>query len=895
MKVFRIILFLSLCFSFASSYATHNRAGEITYEWIGNNQSQLKYRITITTYTKTSFPSNQADRQSLDSVYLGDTNTPETFARDSYVDLPTDVRINKYTKEHTYSGPGTYTIRFADPNRNGNVRNIPHSITEPFYVESILKISSQLGNNNSPVMTYPPIDQGCVGRIFIHNPGAFDPDPNDRLTYELVVCGGNDGFPILGYTFPSASHSFSLDTITGTLTWDSPVDTGEYNVAINIKQWRRVGQSEYFVGAVRRDMQILIKNCDNYPPVVDAVADTCVLAGDTLSFIVSAHDPDHNKVDLSASGAPMDANLISDPAHFVALNTDSEFVRSRFTWETKCHHVRVQPYFVQFKAADRPAFGSPTLVDLEGVFIRVIAPGPKAVTAMPNGSSIEVNWLTAPCSGVTHYNIYRRGGLFPDTIHCPCDNGVPSFTGYILIGRSNGSDTTYIDNNNGVGLTIGIEYCYLITAMYADSSESCASPQSCASLKKDAPGITNADVRFTDTNNGSVFVGWSKPTELDTVQFTGPYEYRVFRSSGFFGAAFTTSPIIVLTNLNDTAYVDTLIDTKTHAWSYKIELWYTDSADTTVKFKGQTAVASTIFLSIAPTDNALNLSWVEHVPWTNSRYDIFKQNASFTFDSIASVNTPFFSDTGLVNGTEHCYYIRSYGSYFFSGFVDPILNRSQQQCEIPVDNVHPCSPILTVNSDCNNSTNQLVWTNPNNSCADDVLKYYIFFSPREGGNYELIDSILTPTDTNYLHKDLAMISGCYKVVAIDSVGNETMEPLIVCVDTCRQYVLPSVFTPDGNGANDIFHPCDSTTNADLQTKNCPPYKNVKSVELKIYNRWGNLVFETTDKNINWDGKNKDTKKDCSEGVYYYTCKVNFFSVKNEQSKLLHGTIQLIRR
>ena len=227
--------------------------------------------------------------------------------------------------------------------------------------------------------------------------------------------------------------------------------------------------------------------------------------------------------------------------------------------------------------------------------------------------------------------------------------------------------------------------------------------------------------------------------------------------------------------------------------------------------------------------------------------------------------------------------------------MNPIINRSQIECAIPIDNIHPCSPALDVLSDCNANLNQLTWTNPNNTCADDVLKYYIYFGSEENGDFELIDSTLSPTDTVYLHKGLIRLSGCYRVTAVDSVGNETLNPITTCVDTCRQYVLPSVFTPDGDGKNDLFHPCDSTTTLALQTKNCPPYKNVDSIDIKIYNRWGNLVFETNDKNINWDGKNKYTKGDCTDGVYFYTCKVYFFSVKEKQTVDLHGTIQLIRK
>ena len=147
-------------------------------------------------------------------------------------------------------------IRFTDPNRNEGVINIPNSVDVPFYVESELIINPYLGPNSSPILTYPPIDKGCVNRIFIHNPGAFDPE-GDSLAYELVQCAGDGGVPIPGYTFPNASVSFSLDPFTGDLIWNSPVTPGEYNVAFHIKQYK---QGRY-AGYVRRDMQILIGQC----------------------------------------------------------------------------------------------------------------------------------------------------------------------------------------------------------------------------------------------------------------------------------------------------------------------------------------------------------------------------------------------------------------------------------------------------------------------------------------------------------------------------------------------------------------------------------------------------------------------------------------------------------
>ncbi len=889
MKQIRFYLFLFFLISFGENvFATHNRAGEITYEWIGTAPNDYKYRITIITYTKRS--SVNVDRPRLDSVYLGDNLNPTVFIRSQQIQIPNeDINKNVYVKEHTYSGNGRFLIYFIDPNRNEGVVNIPNSVDVPFEVQSLLIINPYLGNNSSPVLTYPPIDKGCVNRIFIHNPGAFDPD-GDSLAYELVQCNVALNTPVPGYSFPNASNSFALNPITGDLVWDSPVTPGEYNVAFHINQYKK-GQ---FAGYVRRDMQILIGECTNNPPFIEVVSDTCVLAGDTLRFDMTAIDPDRNLVEISAFGAVFDSALVGgDPAIFFRTTVpNNDTVVGRFEWAAKCHHVRSSPYTVQFKARDVQPVDSIALVALKTTTIRVIAPGPATVTAIANGNAIDLSWSMSPCSEAIGYHIYRRTNSYPGTIECPCDNGAPSYTGYQLLETLNSIDSVnFSDSNNGQGLAIGVEYCYIITAFFADGSESCASPQTCATLKKDLPVLTHADVTSTDALTGTVYVDWSKPTELDTIQFPGPYEYRVFHSPDFFGNNFTQ--FAVLNDLNDTIIVDSNINTAAGPWSYKVDLYYNNSGVPTLK--GSSTNASTIFLSISPTDNRLNLTWEEFVPWTNTSYDVFRlNNTTLLYDSIATVSVQQFSDTGLANGTQYCYYIRSSGSYSRDGIPSPLYNKSQQLCSVPVDNVHPCATDLEIISDCINNANMLTWVNPNLVCSDDVLKYYIYYSPVDSLNFERIDSILDPNVTSYLHYDLEIISGCYKVTGVDSVGNETLNAIAVCIDTCREYVLPSVFTPNGDGMNDIYHPCDSTTDEQLQSTTCPPYKNVKEIDMKIYNRWGKIVYETKDKDVLWDGKDMESKADCVSGVYFYTCKVYFYRIFGEDVQELHGTIQLIR-
>ena len=98
---------------------------------------------------------------------------------------------------------------------------------------------------------------------------------------------------------------------------------------------------------------------------------------------------------------------------------------------------------------------------------------------------------------------------------------------------------------------------------------------------------------------------------------------------------------------------------------------------------------------------------------------------------------------------------------------------------------------------------------------------------------------------------------------------------------------------DSQSRNDLFHPCDETTSPQLQQLNCPPYRNVKDIDLNIYNRWGNLVFHTTDRDINWDGTEQKSGNRCPDGTYYYTCKVNFYRLQGVETVELHGVVEII--
>ena len=167
-KKITVIFLLSLLVSMRV-FATHQRAAEITYRWLGD----LTYEFTITMYTYTPSPAD--DVRSFLPINWGDNSTND-IPRIVFQALPDNYTLNVYRMNHTFPAAGNYTISVEDPNRNFGVVNIPNSVNVPMFVESELFINPFLGNNNSVELLNAPIDQGCVGKLFTHNPSAYDPD-----------------------------------------------------------------------------------------------------------------------------------------------------------------------------------------------------------------------------------------------------------------------------------------------------------------------------------------------------------------------------------------------------------------------------------------------------------------------------------------------------------------------------------------------------------------------------------------------------------------------------------------------------------------------------------------------------------------------------------------------
>jgi gliding motility-associated-like protein len=118
--------------------------------------------------------------------------------------------------------------------------------------------------------------------------------------------------------------------------------------------------------------------------------------------------------------------------------------------------------------------------------------------------------------------------------------------------------------------------------------------------------------------------------------------------------------------------------------------------------------------------------------------------------------------------------------------------------------------------------------------------------------------------------------GLYWLEVTDVTGCSGRENVWVTTKSCMNAVyVPSAFTPNNDGKNDIFKPL-------VDGK-------LLQYSFKIYDRWGQLVLQTTDPNKGWNGKRGGVDQDTN--VYVWICT---YQLEGEAAKTEKGTFLLIR-
>jgi hypothetical protein len=233
-------LFCLVWLSVLAAKATHLRSGYIQTRSV--SATTLNYEITVRLFLDGVYGTTAAN--SLDQLLLcfGDGST-QSIVRTSrlWTDDKT-VSINTYVVTHTYAGPGTYTVSSSLANRS-TARNIG---TAGDQLPMLLYTTFSTGSaNGTPTLLFPENGfQAATSQRLVLPLGATDTE-GDSLVYSLArpmtaadACSRQFVSP---YQYPNdvaRQGTYTLASRTGVLTWDAPVEQGNYSLALTIGEYR---------------------------------------------------------------------------------------------------------------------------------------------------------------------------------------------------------------------------------------------------------------------------------------------------------------------------------------------------------------------------------------------------------------------------------------------------------------------------------------------------------------------------------------------------------------------------------------------------------------------------------------------------------------------------------
>ena len=219
-------------------------------------------------------------------------------------------------------------------------------------------------------------------------------------------------------------------------------------------------------------------------------------------------------------------------------------------------------------------------------------------------------------------------------------------------------------------------------------------------------------------------------------------------------------------------------------------------------------------------------------------------------DSLEDMNQP-------VAEKSFCYRITKQN---FCNNISPVSNES-------------CSILLTGTSIP--LQHKLQWT-PYTEWAGGVSSYVLYRKNHNGRTYAAI-ATLPSTEFEFTDDNIPQDDGVfdyYVAANSDSLGLTSTSNEVSLIQPATVY-SPNAFTPNNDGLNDTWLPLSGF---------------IKTYNLKIFNRWGNIVFETSGTQDGWDGRYQGDK--APQGVYFYV--ITYRNYVDNQTAYKRGTVTLIR-
>ena len=253
-----------------------------------------------------------------------------------------------------------------------------------------------------------------------------------------------------------------------------------------------------------------------------------------------------------------------------------------------------------------------------------------------------------------------------------------------------------------------------------------------------------------------------------------------------------------------------------------------------------------------------------------------KFDVTFTTSSIACDGVP---GTATANVTGSNPYLYSWSANA-SGTGNTISGLSGASYNVTVtDSVTGCSKDTSVTIPGHGLINALFSVNPDLPCIPLAQNNVTFIDLSLGatqGYWELSDGTRIPYVNGTNPSSVISTPGNYSMLLhVENDGNCVSEASIsLCIQEDINIFVPDIFSPNNDGENDVFYVRATGT---------------RKLLFRVYDRWGRMVFETTDPTIGWDGFIKGKK--AVAGVYVWTLDATMF---DDTEVIKKGNVSLVR-
>lgn len=860
----KFILSLILFFSLFNAFAAHIKGGFFTYEYLGPgiaNTDYSRYKISLTVYMSCNPTAGQLTPQINFSIFEQGFST---LVANPAVTITKQYNLFKETDEPCISldqrgcyytvviyelnsielAPSTvgYTISYQRCCRIANMQNVTNSdAVGNTYSISIPGTSSMVPNafkNNSP--NFPINDTGVVcGGSYFEYPFSVTDKDGDQLTYSLcsAFIGGSTTmpspnpaasppYPEVFYSSPYTGSrpmgpNVTINPVTGLISGVAPLPNstgGEFVITVCVTETR----GGKYLSETRKELHIQVKDC---APVLAKLAPKPITCdGFAVNFSNSVFNPSGTLFnwDFGNPLSGLDNNsTLSDPVHIFS-DTGVYKVKLNISLGGFCANsdsmiVRVYPgFFPDFKADGPFCKGIPfKFTDLTTTKYGVTT-GWRwnfGNTAVNNDTSNLKN----PTYTYVNTGNYIAQLTVSNTFGC---SDIVKKNIKIVDGPDLGLNThdTLICSIDTIQLKTSTIGNYVWSPNYNISSLSSANPL----ISPDT--ATKYYVSFSDAdgckNTDSVFV-----------------DVKPFATINLGNDTTVCSP--------DGFKMNTISDALNFVW-------------TPATYLSSSTIKNPIVTSSAPS---ITYTVVGNIGKCQSQDQITIKTAPTPIADAGKDTIICFGDPALLQATGGSIYTWTPTQYLTaSNIANPkvIGLSSATQFKVVVSDTLGC--IKTSIDSVIVSVDEIFQAYAGRDTSV-VINEPVALNGTGGVTYlwQPATWLSNPTIANPIATPKENIT--YQLTAISKGGCKAMDEIQINVyKIAPGFYVPSGFTPNNDGNNDVIRPI---------------LMGMRSLKLfRIYNRWGQLLFTTSEKGKGWDGTFKGSQQDpgtfvwMAEGVTY---------------------------